>query len=239
MSISWKLGQSPGENMHHGRLLGEPREEEGVSASELSAPWSADCCWSPAAIIITTVCEWYWEPPLPPSVAKTLKWDHKVSLQPLIPRSAAGNVPEEYPSLPREGSRLAPHGPMAAPLWSHDRGRLRSAAGPHDPTTLSPAKTIHLSKEEMAWIRRFPFARRGDVSFLHGASPLDPVLDQSCQESKHQRAPHHSSYLWDCPRSRDQPSRGPAVALVPPLLNSVSDMSSGLKVVDWLLLSLV
>lgn len=40
------------------------------------------------------------------------------------------------------------------------------------------------------------------------------------------------SYLWDCPRSRDQPSRGPAVALVPPLLNSVSDMSSGLKVVD-------
>lgn len=46
------------------------------------------------------------------------------------------------------------------------------------------------------------------------------------------------SYLWDCPRSRDQPSRGPAVALVPPLLNSVSDMSSGLKVVDWLLLSL-
>lgn len=38
MSISWKLGQSPGENMHHGRLLGEPREEEGVSASELSAP---------------------------------------------------------------------------------------------------------------------------------------------------------------------------------------------------------
>jgi hypothetical protein len=46
------------------------------------------------------------------------------------------------------------------------------------------------------------------------------------------------SYLLDCPKSRDQPSQGPAVALVPPLLNSGSDMSSGLNVVDWLLLSL-
>lgn len=40
------------------------------------------------------------------------------------------------------------------------------------------------------------------------------------------------AYLLDCPKSRDQPNRGPAVALVPPRLNSVSDMSSGLNVVD-------
>lgn len=46
------------------------------------------------------------------------------------------------------------------------------------------------------------------------------------------------SYLLDCPRSLDQPNLGPAVALIPPLLNSVSGSSSGLNVVDWLLLSL-
>lgn len=40
-------------------------------------------------------------------------------------------------------------------------------------------------------------------------------------------------------RSRDQPSLGPAVALTPPRLNSLSDrLSSRLNVVDWLLLSL-
>lgn len=40
-------------------------------------------------------------------------------------------------------------------------------------------------------------------------------------------------------RSRDQPSLGPAVALTPPRLNSLSErLSSRLNVVDWLLLSL-
>lgn len=106
------------------------------------------------------------------------------------------------------------------------------------PNQPQPCKD-HLSKEETARINLLLFARRGDISFWHCTSPLDPVLDQSCWEGKHQHTLHLSSYLWDLPRSRDQPSRGPAVALVPPLLNSVSDMSSGLKVVDWLLLSLV
>lgn len=41
-----------------------------------------------------------------------------------------------------------------------------------------------------------------------------------------------------CLASRDQPSRGPAVALTPPLLNSMSDASSRLKEVEWLLFSL-
>lgn len=41
-----------------------------------------------------------------------------------------------------------------------------------------------------------------------------------------------------CLGSRDQPSRGPAVALTPPLLNSISAASSRLKEVEWLLFSL-
>lgn len=43
----------------------------------------------------------------------------------------------------------------------------------------------------------------------------------------------HLSLGWG-----DQPSRGPAVALTPPLWNSPSAGSSGLKVVEWLLFSL-
>lgn len=38
--------------------------------------------------------------------------------------------------------------------------------------------------------------------------------------------------------SRDQPSLGPAVALTPPLLNSISAASSRLKEVEWLLFNL-
>ena len=41
-----------------------------------------------------------------------------------------------------------------------------------------------------------------------------------------------------CLDSRDQPSRGPAVALTPPLLNSISAASSRLKEVEWLLFNL-
>lgn len=41
-----------------------------------------------------------------------------------------------------------------------------------------------------------------------------------------------------CLGSRDQPRRGPAVALTPPLLNSISAASSRLKEVEWLLFSL-
>lgn len=44
-----------------------------------------------------------------------------------------------------------------------------------------------------------------------------------------------SSYF--CFESRDQPSRGPAVALTPPLLNSIS-ASSRSKEVEWLLFNL-
>lgn len=41
-----------------------------------------------------------------------------------------------------------------------------------------------------------------------------------------------------CLESRDQPSRGPAVARTPPLLNSVCASPSRLKELEWLLFSL-
>lgn len=42
--------------------------------------------------------------PLLPWVAKTLNKKHNISLLPLIPRNAAGNILEEYLSQPHEGS---------------------------------------------------------------------------------------------------------------------------------------
>lgn len=142
-----------------------------------------------------------------------------VSLSPLIPGSAAGKAQEEYLSLPYEGSRAA-----SRPHPAQERSQQH-------PAHLNPAETLSQRRKwpGSAWLCS---ARRGDVPFWHCPPPLGPVLIRSHRDPSTNTWAPLVSYLWDCPRSRDQPSRGPAVALVPPLLNSVSDMSSGLKVVD-------
>lgn len=152
-------------------------------------------------------------------MATALEWDWDVSLSPFIPGSAAGKAQKEYLSLPKRAHAL-PHGSI---LRRWELGS-RTPAGPAG--TLSQ----RWRQPGSAW---FWPVRRGDVSFWH----CSPALAPCSPGSRHWQWPRWC-HLWDWPRSRDQPSRGPAVALVPPLLNSVSDMSSGLKVVDWLLLSL-
>lgn len=177
--------------------------------------------------------------PLLPRVAKTLNKKHNISLLPLINR--------KYRSRKYTGgiSLTATRGLMihfvqpyrCTPAWKASLSSRIPPLGTHHPASLNLAKTTSQRKKE-----------HGSACFCspgEGMYPFDTVIllltlcsTGAARKTKHWHTFHHSSYLWDCPRSRDQPSRGPAVALVPPLLNSVSDMSSRLKVVDWLLLSL-
>lgn len=81
--------------------------------------------------------------PLLPRVAKTLNKKHNISLLPLIPRNAAGNILEEYLSQPHEGSWSILCSLTDALLQSHRHEKLHSAAGSHPwaPTT-QPASTL-------------------------------------------------------------------------------------------------